>query len=65
MIQEKEDSPPPCAPANEPQDIRDIGSAHYDLIHPIIIRIDSAAQLRALEEASPHLEGHTEKNGCA
>ncbi|KAK8095749.1 hypothetical protein PG999_013771 [Apiospora kogelbergensis] len=61
MIQEKEDSPPPCAPANEPQDIRDIGSAHYDLIHPIIIRIDSAAQLRALEEASPHLEGHTEK----
>ncbi|KAK6863857.1 RNA polymerase II transcription factor SIII- subunit A [Apiospora arundinis] len=43
------------------RDIRDIGSAPYDLIRPILIRIDSAAQLRALEEASPHLEDHDEE----
>ncbi|KAK8050672.1 RNA polymerase II transcription factor SIII (Elongin) subunit A [Apiospora phragmitis] len=47
--------------ANKTQDIRDIGSAHYDLIRPILLRIDSASQLRAIEEASPHLEEHNEE----
>ncbi|KAK8140224.1 RNA polymerase II transcription factor SIII subunit A [Apiospora sp. TS-2023a] len=47
--------------ANKLEDIRDIGSAHYDLIRPILMRIDSATQLRAIEEASPHIEEHDEE----
>lgn len=47
--------------ANILQDIRDIGLSHYDLIRPILLRIDSATQLRAIEEASPHIEEHDEE----
>ncbi|KAK7941275.1 RNA polymerase II transcription factor SIII subunit A [Apiospora aurea] len=57
------DSPVDCTKitANQLKDIRDVGSAHYDLIRPILLRIDSAAQLRAIEEASPHLEEQDEE----
>lgn len=41
---------------NNPVDIRDIGSTPYKLIRPILLRMDSAIQLRGLEEASPHLQ---------
>ncbi|KAK8083767.1 hypothetical protein PG996_002548 [Apiospora saccharicola] len=47
--------------ANKLEDIRDIGSAHYDLIRPILMRIDSATQLRAIEEASPTSRNTTKK----
>lgn len=47
--------------ANKLEDIRDIGSAPYELIRPILLRIDSATQLRAIEEASPHIEDYDEE----
>ncbi|KAF3055603.1 putative rna polymerase ii transcription factor siii subunit a protein [Daldinia childiae] len=38
-------------------DISDVGSAHYSLLRPILLRIDNAAQLREVEERSPHIQG--------
>ncbi|KAI5867064.1 RNA polymerase II transcription factor SIII subunit A-domain-containing protein [Durotheca rogersii] len=37
------------------RDINDIGGAPYSLLRPILLKIDNAAQLRELEERSPHL----------
>lgn len=46
----------PLTPTDNPVDIRDIGSTPYSLVRPVLLRMDSAIQLRALEEASPHLQ---------
>jgi elongin-A len=37
-------------------EITDFGELSYPTIRRILLRVDSAAQLRAIEEASPHLE---------
>ncbi|CAJ2500907.1 Uu.00g037600.m01.CDS01 [Anthostomella pinea] len=39
------------------KDIADIGSTPYSVVRPLLLKIDSAAHLRQLEIASPHLEG--------
>ncbi|KAI1824529.1 hypothetical protein F4861DRAFT_258223 [Xylaria intraflava] len=41
------------------KDITDVGVMSYDLVRPIIQKIDSAAQLHQLEVKSPHLQEHT------
>ncbi|KAI1852324.1 hypothetical protein JX266_002502 [Neoarthrinium moseri] len=41
---------------NSRKEITDIGSLPYTIVRPILLKIDSAAQLRAIEEASPHIE---------
>lgn len=46
----------PLIATNDSSDIRDIGSTPYSLVRPVLLRMDSAVQLRALEEASPHLQ---------
>ncbi|KAI0160344.1 RNA polymerase II transcription factor SIII subunit A-domain-containing protein [Xylariaceae sp. FL1272] len=38
------------------KEITDVGETPYSLVRPILMRIDDADQLRALERASPHLE---------
>ncbi|KAI2628974.1 hypothetical protein GGS21DRAFT_526825 [Xylaria nigripes] len=40
-------------------DITDIGDLSYDLVRPIILKVDSAVQLHQLETNSPHLQDHT------
>lgn len=42
--------------SNALPDITDFGELSYATIRDILMRIDSASQLRAIEEASPHLE---------
>ncbi|KAI0136709.1 putative RNA polymerase II transcription factor SIII subunit A [Xylariales sp. AK1849] len=38
------------------RDILDVGNLPYKSVRGILLRIDSAVQLRAIEEASPHIE---------
>ncbi|KAI8632590.1 hypothetical protein F5Y19DRAFT_369487 [Xylariaceae sp. FL1651] len=40
-------------------EITDIGATPYSVLRPILLKVDSAAQLRRLEVNSPHLEGDT------
>lgn len=37
------------------KEITDVGGLPYSIVRPILIRIDNPAQLRAIEEASPHI----------
>ncbi|KAI0175961.1 RNA polymerase II transcription factor SIII subunit A-domain-containing protein [Hypoxylon sp. FL1284] len=37
------------------RDIHDVGGAPYHILRPILLKIDSAAHLRELEENSPHI----------
>ncbi|KAH6660356.1 RNA polymerase II transcription factor SIII subunit A-domain-containing protein [Truncatella angustata] len=37
------------------REIQDVGGLPYHIVRPILMRLDSAAQLRAIEEASPHI----------
>ncbi|KAI1774146.1 RNA polymerase II transcription factor SIII subunit A-domain-containing protein [Hypoxylon cercidicola] len=39
------------------RDIHDVGSAPYTILRKILLKIDSAAHLRELEEKSPHIQG--------
>ncbi|KAI0848947.1 RNA polymerase II transcription factor SIII subunit A-domain-containing protein [Daldinia vernicosa] len=39
------------------KDITDVGSAPYSILRPILLKIDNAAQLREVEERSPHIQG--------
>jgi elongin-A len=41
--------------ANKRQEITDVGGLPYSIVRPILLRLDSAAQLRVIEEASPHI----------
>ncbi|GAP83403.2 putative RNA polymerase II transcription factor SIII subunit A [Rosellinia necatrix] len=41
------------------KDIDDMGDIPFELVRPIILRIDNPAQLRRVEVNSPHLEEHT------
>ncbi|OTB14373.1 hypothetical protein K445DRAFT_137168 [Daldinia sp. EC12] len=38
-------------------DILDVGTMSYKVLRPILMRIDNAAQLREVEERSPHIQG--------
>ncbi|KAI1465697.1 RNA polymerase II transcription factor SIII subunit A-domain-containing protein [Daldinia caldariorum] len=38
------------------RDIFDVGSTPYGLVRPILMKIDNAAQLREIEENSPHIQ---------
>ncbi|KAL7628759.1 hypothetical protein AAE478_000274 [Parahypoxylon ruwenzoriense] len=44
-----------------PKDIEDVGGAPYSVLRPILLKIDSAAQLRELEEKSAHLREDDEE----
>ncbi|KAI1765318.1 RNA polymerase II transcription factor SIII subunit A-domain-containing protein [Hypoxylon sp. FL1150] len=39
------------------RDIHDVGGAPYKILRPILMRVDTAEQLRELEERSPHILG--------
>lgn len=39
--------------------ISDVGDLPYDLLHPILRKISNPDQLRAIEEASPHISEHS------
>lgn len=38
-------------------DIHDVGGAPYKILRPILMKVDTAEQLRELEEQSPHIQG--------
>ena len=40
-------------------DIYDIGTIPFSIARPILLKIDSAAQLRQIEKNSPHIEADT------
>ncbi|KAI1333284.1 RNA polymerase II transcription factor SIII subunit A-domain-containing protein [Xylariaceae sp. FL0255] len=44
-----------------PKALEDVGNLPYNVIRPILIKIDSADQLMLIEEKSPHLQGDTEE----
>ncbi|KAI0116958.1 RNA polymerase II transcription factor SIII subunit A-domain-containing protein [Daldinia grandis] len=39
------------------KDITDVGSAPYSILRSILLKIDNPAQLREVEERSPHIQG--------
>ncbi|KAI1642425.1 RNA polymerase II transcription factor SIII subunit A-domain-containing protein [Daldinia loculata] len=39
------------------KDISDVGSAPYSILRSILLKIDNPAQLREVEERSPHIQG--------
>ncbi|OTA86788.1 hypothetical protein M434DRAFT_148456 [Hypoxylon sp. CO27-5] len=41
------------------RDLWDVGGAPYSVIRPILLKIENPAQLKELEERSPHLKGDT------
>ncbi|KAI0008816.1 RNA polymerase II transcription factor SIII subunit A-domain-containing protein [Xylariaceae sp. FL0662B] len=41
------------------KDITDVGGMPFAVLRPILLKVDSAAQLRTIEASSPHLEGDT------
>lgn len=46
---------------NKHSEITDVGGLPYDTVRPILMRLDNAAQLRAIEENCPHIAEYDEE----
>lgn len=47
--------------ANRHTEINDVGGLPYHIVRPFLMRLDNAVQLRAIEEASPHIANDDEE----